>query len=181
MRKGWLFILGMIMSFKCNVYADHLFGINGDNVTRGTIAGARLDLSGIPSIADSTVTYTLGNGVVYLSTFSPIDSATSWVDKATITIVGVSAFVSKASSVGATMFQVYQTSSANYGVTWARISPQIVVTTNNRYSNYYSTSMVINQLESFGVGINTIALSGLPAEGWGVNFYIRVNRKNQEW
>ena len=120
----------------------------------------------------STITFTMYGGGAFLSTANPIGTTVHQVRKSSWEVVGVSAFINLASSVGATMFKVWHTTSVSYGITWSTITPQIVVTTNSRESVYISTKFAVNDRTWIGIGIDTIPISGLQPEDWGVNLHL---------
>lgn len=136
---------------------------------------------GSGTVTESTSTLTLFGGGVFLSTFGPIGSATFRVSKSTFYIAGVDAFINKPSSVASTMFKVYYSTSDRYGITWTPITFAVIVDTNLRSNLYTSTGFVINDGWWVGIGIDTVAISGLQAEDWGVNLHGLLRRQGQQW
>lgn len=137
--------------------------------------------SGGGTVTESTATLTLFGGGVFLSTFNPIGSATFRVSKSSFYVTGVDAFVNKPSSVGATHFKVYYSTSDRYGITWTPITFSVIVDTNLRQSVYTSTAFNLYEGYWVGVGIDTLAISGLQAEDWGVNLHGVMRRQGQQW
>ena len=150
----------------------------------GGQAGAQGPAGANATVTQATATVTIAGGGVFMSTWTPIADAVYKLPKATFSVCGISAYLVQASSIGATMFAVYESTVQGYGSNayWVRFSPQIVVTTNATASVYMSTSFTIPDLSRFGIGIDTIPVgAGSMPYGWGVTLHGLINQTNQVW
>ena len=156
----------------------------GSNLT-ATVSGATGTVSasggGGGGADSSTTSFTMYGGGAFLSTANPIGTTTHRVTKSTWQVLGVDAFINKTSSVGATIFKVWITTSDNYGIAWSTITPQIVVSTNNRSSVFISTGFQVQDGNWIGVGIDTIPISGLQPEDWGVKLHYWKRQSGQTY
>lgn len=150
-------------------------------------------INNLPAQNESTSTVTLFGGGIFMSTSAPISSTIFRVTKATWTIAGVDAWAGYASTVAATKFKVWRSTDPTYSNSWSTVTPQIVLSTApgagggsppnslNTYSNYISTSYVINDGWYVGIGIDTVPISGILTQDWGVNIYTIIRRNGQVW
>src|SRR4029077_6767207 len=151
------------------------------NITRD-IANLSLATANISApIGNSTFSIELAvDGPVFLATATPIIS--SWISKSTFNMLGYQAYVSKASSMSITKFQLVYSSPSSccqgdpptngqYGKIYTAFANEVVIGTQATASLYVSSAAPIWQDMEWGVRVTTITdfrggvNSGLPAEG----------------
>jgi len=120
------------------------------------------------TVSPSTKTYTFSSsGDVFLATnsFSPLGLSDS-VSKSTWNVIDVRAEVTFKGSQQATNFQLAWSTALTGGYdSWTYVTPQVVITTDNAYSNWISTAFRINPDVHFALHCTTAPVDGtIPSQ-----------------